>query len=138
MSSSVTVGVVIHAPIEKIWQYWIDPQHIQKWYHASDDWHAPSASNDLRVGGKFTIRMEAKDGSSGFDFEGTYMTVEEYRKITYIILDGRMVEITFTQQEDGSYKVTEVFEAEDINSIEMQKAGWQAILDNFRKYAIEA
>jgi uncharacterized protein YndB with AHSA1/START domain len=133
MQPLITVEVTSNAPIEKIWEYWTKPEHITQWCNASDDWTAPRATNDLRVGGTFMTRMEAKDGSSGFDFAGTYTEVEEYKKIAYTMLDGRTVTIAFAPEGLG-YKITETFEAEDENPLEMQKNGWQAILDNFAKY----
>lgn len=135
MKTRITVEVLIHAPIEKIWEYWTKPEHIMNWCFATDDWCAPKAENDLSVEGIFKTRMEAKDGSTGFDFEGTYTAVEEYAKIKYVMSgdDQREVSIEFVKQDDG-YKVIETFDAEDINSLELQKNGWQAILDNFKKY----
>ena len=130
---TITVETLIDAPLEKIWEYWTDPKHIVKWTTASDDWHTPKATNDLRPGGKFLTRMEAKDGSFGFDFEGVYAVVEPHKKIEYDMADGRNVKVTFEKQND-KYKVIESFHAEDTNPIEMQKAGWQAILDNFKTY----
>jgi uncharacterized protein YndB with AHSA1/START domain len=138
MSSSqktvITVHTKVNAPVQKVWNMWTDPAHIINWCNASADWHTPRAENDLKVGGKFLTRMEARDGSIGFDFVGIYERVELLKNITYVIDDGRKVEITFTEN-DGTTDVTESFEAEEINSIELQEAGWQAILDNFRKYA---
>ncbi len=135
MKPQITVEVLVHAPIEKIWQYWTEPKYISRWNFASDDWCSPRAENDLRVGGKFKSRMEAKDGSAGFDFEGTYTSVEENEKIEYVMIgdDARKVSIEFVKQESG-YKVIETFDAEEENSLEMQKNGWQGILDNFKKY----
>lgn len=132
MKAWITVETFVEAPIEKVWSYWNEPDHITKWAFASDDWHAPWAKNDLRVGGKLIVRMEAKDGTAGFDLEGTYTHVEEYKKIEYIMGD-RKVKIEFVAQDVGCV-VTESFEAEDENSLEMQQAGWQAILDNFKKH----
>ena len=129
----ITLENTINAPVEKVWQYWTKPEHITQWNNASDDWHTPRAENDLRLGGSFISRMEAKDGSFGFDFEGVYdaITINEY--IEYTIGDGRKVKITFTA--DGNKtKVVERFEAESTNSIEIQQGGWQAILDSFKKY----
>ena len=129
----ITVENTINAPVEKVWQYWTKPEHITQWNNASDDWHTPRAENDLRVGGSFVSRMEAKDGSFGFDFGGVYDAITTNEYIEYTIGDGRKVKITFTA--DGNKtKVVESFEAESMNSIEMQKGGWQAILDNFKKY----
>ncbi|SHE37650.1 SRPBCC family protein [Flavisolibacter ginsengisoli] len=130
----ITVETTVNAPIQKVWDYWIKPEHITKWNAASDDWHTPWAENDLRVGGKFRARMEAKDGSFGFDFEGTYDDVQENKYLEYTIADGRKVQVDFSSQ-GNSTKVTETFEAENTNSIEMQRGGWQAIMDNFKKYA---
>lgn len=131
---TITVETKVHAPIDKVWKYWTEPQHITKWTFASDDWHAPNAENDLRVGGKFLTRMEAKDGSFGFDIVGVYDEIRINEFISYTLEDGRKVTVTFISQENNS-KVIEAFEAETTHSIEMQKAGWQAILDNFKKYS---
>jgi uncharacterized protein YndB with AHSA1/START domain len=109
------------------------PEHITKWSNASDDWHTPYAENDLRVDGKFLSRMEAKDGSFGFDFGGVYNDVKNQELIAYTLGDGRKVNIHFTNK-DGGTKVVETFEAEDENSLELQKTGWQAILNNFKNY----
>ena len=129
----ITVETSVNAPVEKVWQYWTKPEHITQWNNASDDWHTPRAENDLRVGGNFVSRMEAKDGSFGFDFGGVYDAITTNEYIEYTLGDGRKVKITFTA--DGNKtKVSESFEAENTNSIEMQQGGWQAILDNFKKY----
>lgn len=130
---TILVKRIINVPVEKVWQYWTEPEHIKKWNSASEDWHTTFAENDLRVGGKFLSRMEAKDGSVGFDFWGIYDEVKLYEVIESTLGDNRKVKITFVGKEEYT-EVTESFEAEDINSIEMQQAGWQAILDNFKKY----
>jgi uncharacterized protein YndB with AHSA1/START domain len=130
---SIIVEVSVKAPIEKVWQYWTMPEHIKKWNNASDDWHTPFAENDLRVGGKFVSRMEAKDGSFGFDFGGVYDEVRNNSLIAYTLGDGRKVKIVFSAQGDQT-RVVETFEAENTNPIEMQRGGWQAILGNFSKY----
>ncbi len=132
----ITVTAIINAPIEKVWNYWTAPEHITQWCHASDDWHAPHAENDIRVGGKFITRMEAKDGSFGFDFNGIYDEVKINELISYAIEDGRKVSITFEGNANKT-TVTEIFEPEDQNPRDMQQAGWQAILDNFKKYVEE-
>ena len=132
-NQTITVETTVKAPIEKVWQYWTEPRHIEKWNNASDEWHTPHVENDLRVGGKFNARMEAKDGSFGFDFWGLYDVVEEKKQIEYTLGDERKVKISFTPQGDDT-KVVETFEAESTNSIELQRGGWQAILDNFKKY----
>lgn len=133
-NQTITVESIVNAPVEKVWNYWTTPEHITQWNNASDDWHSPHAENDVRVGGKFITRMEAKDGSFGFDFGGVYdaVTVNEY--IEYTIGDGRKVKVFFTPQQDNTTKVVETFEAENVHSPEMQQAGWQAILNNFKKY----
>jgi uncharacterized protein YndB with AHSA1/START domain len=130
----ITIETTVHKPVAEVWKYWNEPQHITKWCAASDDWHAPKAENDLRVGGRFVTRMEAKDGSFGFDFGGVYDEVRINEFISYSMEDGRKVTITFISQENDT-KVIETFDAEATNPIEMQQAGWQAILDNFKKYS---
>ncbi|TJY44106.1 polyketide cyclase [Cohnella pontilimi] len=132
--ANITVEAIIHKPVEEVWKYWAQPQHITQWCSASDDWHAPTAENDLRVGGKFVTRMEARDGSAGFDFGGVYDEVRTNELISYTMEDGRKVTIHFIDQGNDT-KVVETFEAEAIHSAEMQQAGWQAILDNFKKYS---
>jgi uncharacterized protein YndB with AHSA1/START domain len=132
-NSTITVQSIINAPIEKVWQYWTSPEHITQWNNASDDWHAPRAENDVQVGGKFTTRMEAKDRSFGFDFGGVYDEVRLHEYIAYTIGDGRKVNITFSGNGNET-SVTETFEPENQNPLDMQQAGWQAILDNFKKY----
>lgn len=129
----VTVQAVIQAPREKVWRYWSEPEHITKWNQASETWHSPRAENDLRVGGKFLTRMEAKDGSMGFDFSGIYDVVKQDEQISYTVGDGRKVDITFVDNGNET-KVVEIFDAESTQPIEMQQAGWQAILDNFKRY----
>jgi uncharacterized protein YndB with AHSA1/START domain len=136
MKKAITVATLINAPIEKVWTYWTKPIHITQWNFASTDWWAPRATNDLTKGGKFSFRMEAKDGSFGFDLEGIYDRVEIQKRIDYTLSDGRKVMVEFVV--DGSKcKVIEEFEAETENSEELQRAGWQAILDNFKKYVEE-
>ena len=129
----ITVENTINAPVEKVWEFWTKPEHITKWNNASDDWHSPRAENDVRAGGNFLVRMEAKDGSFGFDFGGTYDVVKKNEYIEYTMGDGRKVTVAFSGK-GNSTKVVESFEAESTNPVEMQKGGWQAILDNFKKY----
>ena len=131
--TTITVETDVNAPVEKVWEYFSKPEHVVKWNHASDDWHSPKAENDLHTGGKFNFRMEAKDGSFGFDFGGVYDVVTEYKNIEYTMGDGRKVKVLFVAK-DNSTHVTEKFEAENTHSFEMQKSGWQSILDNFKKY----
>src|SRR5687768_1936150 len=132
-TTAITVQTIVNAPIEKVWKFWTEPGHIIHWNNASDDWHTSRAENDLRVGGKFSARMEAKDGSFGFDFSGDYTNVEEHKTIEYTMGDGRKVKIDFSS-EGKATKVVETFDAENTHSVEMQRTGWQAILDNFKKY----
>jgi uncharacterized protein YndB with AHSA1/START domain len=135
-NTTITIENTINAPVEKVWKFWTGPEHIKKWNNASADWHTLHAENDLRVGGKFVSRMEAKDGSFGFDFGGVYDDVRLNEFIAYTLGDGRKVKIFFSELGNET-KVVETFEAENLNSIEMQKEGWQAILDNFKKYTEE-
>jgi uncharacterized protein YndB with AHSA1/START domain len=136
MATQITVETSVHAPIERAWQAWTDPKHITAWNAASDDWHCPRATNDLRAGGTFTTRMEARDGSQGFDFGGTYSDVTPHEHIAYVMdgEDARHVDVTFTQEGDH-VKIVETFDAETENPIDMQRAGWQSILDRFKAYA---
>lgn len=132
-TTPITVETVVNAPVAKVWHCWTTPACIMQWNSAQDDWHTPKATNDLREGGTFTARMEAKDGSMGFDFGGTYTTVVDHREIAYTMEDGRKVQIVFDEK-DGKTHIAETFDAESENSPEMQRAGWQSILDNFKKY----
>ena len=129
----ITIHADIKADIQKVWDYYTLPEHITNWNFASDDWHCPGAENDLRPGGRYKARMEAKDGSFGFDFEAVYDEVIDHSKIVYTLEDGRKVVIDF-EQADEKTKVTTVFDAETENSVDMQRDGWQAILNNFKKY----
>ncbi|WP_409226835.1 SRPBCC family protein [Gudongella sp. SC589] len=130
----IVVQATVNQTVDKIWEYLNLPEHITKWNSASEDWHTPRAVNDLRVGGQFNYRMEAKDGSYGFDFSGKYHEVELNRRIAYTLDDGRKVLIELEPVEAG-VNVKYTFEAEESNSMEMQRSGWQAILDNFKKYS---
>ncbi len=129
----ITVEVVVASSLDAVWERWTTPKDIMQWNNASDDWHTLGASNDLKAGGKFVYRMEAKDGSFGFDFGGIYDLVKPREHISYTIGDGRKVEINFTSNGTET-RVVETFEAETENSLEMQRNGWQAILNNFKKY----
>ncbi len=132
----ITVTTSVAAPIETVWNCWTLPQHIVEWNFASDSWHTPRAENDLRVGGRLLWRMEAKDGSFGFDFCGTYEQVEAQRLIVYRLDDDRMVTVRF-EELPNAVRVTEAFEAELTHPLEMQQAGWQAILNSFKKHVDE-
>ena len=132
-ATKITVQNTVNAPVVKVWQFWNAPEHITKWCAASEDWHVPKAENDLRTGGQFTTRMEAKDGSFGFDFGGIYDNVKSNETISYTMSDGRKVIVNFTAL-GNSTEVVETFDAEKENPVEMQQYGWQSILDNFKKY----
>lgn len=132
-TQAITIETTINAPIAKVWKMWNTPEDIMGWAFASDDWEAPFAENDLRIGGKFTTRMAAKDGSMSFDFGGIYDNVKEHELIEYTIGDGRKVSVKFESLGETT-KVTETFEPENQNPREMQQAGWQSILNNFKKY----
>lgn len=129
----ITVETTINAPVEKVWKAWTTPADIVQWNAASDDWHTTKSENDLRPGGKFSSRMEAKDGSMGFDFWGIYDEVKPNELITSTMGDGRKLTVTFISK-GAQTEVKEAFEAENENSIEMQKNGWQSILNNFKKH----
>jgi uncharacterized protein YndB with AHSA1/START domain len=133
LTSPITIETIINEPLAKVWDYWTQPKHICNWCFADESWHAPKAENDLKVGGKFLTRMEAKDQSFGFDFEGVYTRLEQHHLIEYILADQRKVLTQFKEEGDLT-RVIETFDAESENSLEMQKAGWQAILNNFKKY----
>lgn len=134
----ITVSATVDQPIAYVWNIWTDPKHITQWCAASDDWHCPEATNDLKTGGKFSSTMAARDGSFSFDFEGVYDDVQAPGlapgRIAYTMSDGRTCEILFTREGTGT-RVVESFDAEKENPIEMQREGWQAILDGFKAYA---
>jgi len=132
-ATPITVEATINAPVNTVWECWSGPEHITKWNSASEDWHTPSATNDLRTGGKFSSRMESRDGSMGFDFEGIYDDVKTHEHIAYTMADGRKVNVEFSSDGNQTH-VKETFDPENTHSHEMQRAGWQAILDNFKKY----
>lgn len=131
--TKITINTVIVADIQKVWDYYNSPEHITQWNHASDDWHCPKAENDMKIGGTYLARMEAKDGSFGFDFKAIYDEIIPMAKVAYTLEDERKVVTTFEKQGEQT-KVTTVFDAEGMNPIDMQKAGWQAILNNFKRY----
>ncbi|WP_165020955.1 MULTISPECIES: SRPBCC family protein [unclassified Dysgonomonas] len=129
----ITVWVLVDISPDIVWRYWNNPAHIVGWNSASDDWHTTNAINDLRVGGYFSSRMEAKDHSMGFDFEGRYDEVVPNKKIAYTLADGRKVKVVFTEVDDKT-EITETFDAEGENPVELQREGWQAILNRFKHY----
>ena len=140
--NKIHVEIVVNGDLKKVWKFWNEPECIKLWAFASDDWECPYAENDLVAGGKFLTRMSAKDKSFGFDFSGTYIEVKEFEKIQYVLstdindAEARKCEINFSDLGDGTVKITEIFDPETENSLEMQKNGWQSILNNF-KQAVE-
>ena len=133
MSNKITVTATIKADAKKVWDYYTKPEHITQWNFADPSWHCPSASNDMRVGGQYLARMEAKDGSFGFDFGATYDQITMGEKFTYTLGDGRQANVNFKQA--GLHtEVSVIFDPENQNPVEMQKGGWQAILNNFKNY----
>ncbi len=133
LKTVITIETTVDASLEKVWNYWIAPEHIVNWNAASPDWHTPRATNDVRVGGELFCRMEAKDGSFGFDLKGTYTAVEAMKQLDYVLEDERKVTVAFSDM-NGKTLVVQHFEAENQNPIELQQAGWQAILTNFKHY----
>lgn len=132
-NNPITVKTTVNAPIGKVWEYWTAPEHITQWAFASDDWECPAAENDVRVGGKAMTTMAAKDGSASFDIIATYTAVKEPELIEYDMEDGRHVRIEFAQHADAT-EIVETFDPEQENTEELQREGWQAILDNFKKH----
>ena len=130
---TIEINTTVNATPEQVWDYWTQPKHITQWNSASDEWHTPKAENDLKRGGRFVYRMESKDGKIGFDFGGKYDKVESPKLLAYSLDDNRAVTVEFTEK-DGQTVIKETFEPENENPIDMQKDGWQAILDNFKAY----
>lgn len=129
----IRVETTVDAPLDQVWAAYVEPEHIVHWNAASDEWHCPRSTVDLREGGHFSSRMEARDGSMGFDFEGTWTAVEPHQRLQYRMDDDRMVDVAFSDGDPGVRVVVE-FDAEQENPAEMQREGWQAILDTFRRY----
>ena len=129
----LVVTAEVNAPIEVVWNSFTNPEHVQQWNFAGEDWHCPSATNDLRVGGEFHYMMAARDGSFSFDFSGIYDVVDSNKLIVYHLGDSRVVEVVFETTENGTL-VTEKFDPENQNPLEMQTAGWQMILDRFKAH----
>lgn len=130
----ITVETLVERSVEQVWDCWTKPEHITRWNFASDDWHCPSAENDLQAGGRFSSRMEARDGSFGFDFWGTHQVVEPLKRIESVMGDDRKMSVEFIDL-GGTTKIVEAFEAESQNPLELQQQGWQMILNNFKKHA---
>lgn len=130
----ITIHNSVKAPVQKVWDLWTTPEHIVKWNAASEDWHTTRAENNLKVGGEFSSRMEAKDGSFGFDFIGIYDVVDAPHRIAYTLDNGRKVEVDF-KEVNGETSISQSFDPDSQNPAEQQQQGWQAILDNFKSYA---
>lgn len=131
--NTITVKAEVNSNINIVWEYWTKPEHIMEWNNASPDWHCPNATNDLKVNGEFHYIMAAKDGTVSFDFWGTYVKVEPKKSLEIFLGDGRSLKVDFTDQGE-SVLITETFEPEEVNSMEMQTMGWQSILNNFKHY----
>lgn len=134
MQNEIKIESTIGCNVNEAWQSWTSPEHIKQWNSASADWHTTKVEIDLIEGGKFTYRMEAKDGSTGFDFEGMFTEVKENEFLSYDVADGRSVTVEFTKEGENKTHLKQIFEAENENAVEVQRAGWQSILDNFKKY----
>jgi uncharacterized protein YndB with AHSA1/START domain len=132
-ATRITISATTKAPVALVWKAWNEPEAVKQWNAADPSWHCPSSENDLRVGGKFRHRMEARDGSFGFDFEGVYNQVELHKEISYTMPDGRKVSTFFTEKDGGTY-IESTFDPETENDPEFQRQGWQAILNNFIRY----
>jgi len=132
----VKVETTVNVDAKKAWESFTEPRHIMKWNSASDDWHCPASTNDVRPGGKFSATMAARDGSMSFDFEGVYDEVDPGKSFSYTMADDRRCEVTFSES-DGKTTVTEIFDAENMNPVEMQREGWQSILEKYKKYTEE-
>jgi uncharacterized protein YndB with AHSA1/START domain len=130
--TKITLTAIINAPVSKVWDYYTQPSHITKWNFADPSWHCPSATNDMKVGGTYLARMEAKDGSFGFDFEAIYSEINEGNNFTYVF-GGRTATVSF-EDDRNQTNITVSFDPEDQNPIELQRQGWQAILNNFKAY----
>ena len=133
MTIKITISATVNASLQNVWECWTNPIHITKWNFADPSWQCPKAENDLRIGGKYFARMEAKDGTFGFDFEAIYDVVSNYHELTYTMGDGRKATTIFENIDDLTH-ITTTFDAENENPIEMQKMGWQMILNNFKNY----
>ncbi len=133
--STVTVETIVNSPVEKVWECWTSPDDIIHWNQASTDWHCPNAENNLVVGGRFSYTMAAIDGSTSFNFTGTYTQIERLKEINYELDDNRQVQIIFERQSESTTKIIEIFEIESENSEKLQRDGWQAILNNFKNYS---
>lgn len=133
-TQKININARIRTPIATSWERWTNPDHITQWNFATPAWHCPRATNELQPGGRYYARMEARDGSVGFDFEGVYDVVTDYQHLRYTLANGRQVDTRFAEA-DGATIISLSVDAESENPIDMQREGWQAILDNFKSYA---
>lgn len=131
--NKITVSSQINASISTVWDCWTTPQYVQEWNFASNDWHCPNATNSFVIGGEFHYIMAAKDGSVNFDFCGTFVKINQLQSIDIVLGDGRELSVLFEETQDGT-NITEIFEPEEVNSLELQQMGWQTILNNFKHY----
>jgi uncharacterized protein YndB with AHSA1/START domain len=134
---TITLQITLEAPLAKAWAYWTEPEFIMQWNFADPSWHCPAATNDLQPGGSFNYQMAARDGSFSFNFEGIYDAVEPRSLIAYHLADGRTVRITFETLPNDHTQITQTFDAETENPVDMQRAGWQAIMYNYKRLAEE-
>lgn len=130
----ITVSTVVNAPVARAWEAFTQPEHITQWNFASSEWCCPTVTNDLRVGGEFTSRMEARDGSVGFDLTGVYTSVSPLEQFTHVLGDERRVTVSFEAISSEQTRVTQVFDPETLNPEELQRGGWQAILGNYKQH----
>lgn len=133
MENSIKVEVIVDAAVEEAWNHYLNPESVKGWNFASDDWCCPVAENEVKEGGRFVYRMEAKDGSFGFDFSGTFVTIQTNMALEILLDDNRKVRLSF-EAKGTKTRVTEVFEAENQNPVELQQQGWQAILNNYKRF----
>lgn len=131
----ITLKINILKPVSQVWDYYNKPEHITQWNFATPEWVCPKAENDFREGGRFNYRMEAKDGSFGFDYSGVYDEIVPFQLLKYHLDDGRKVEVQFHEIDPEQTEIVQIFEPEGANPVEMQRDGWYKILDNFHKYA---
>lgn len=133
-AKKIEIKSTINCSVENVWESWTSPEHIKEWNAGSEDWHTTEVKTDVKEGGKFSYRMEAKDGSAGFDFEGTFTEVNKPESLAYGVEDGRKVTVEFSKENDNKTHLKQIFETEENNDVEMQRQGWQSIVDNFKKY----
>ena len=134
MKNRITIETTINKPVVPVWNSWTDPKHVINWNFATDEWHCPKATSDFNEGGHFSYTMASKDGKMAFDLEGVFDMIQPMKRIEYTLSDGRKVSIIFEKISEQQTRVEQSFEPESINDPEMQRLGWQAILNNFKKF----